>query len=172
MNRRWIVLLLLAGLLAACNGAAEPAPLPSPQPLPTAMIAPSAEASIALPDPRVTSEPERSAVRAMTPAPIQQIQITAPLPNAPVGDLTRLQGSTAQLPFAQNLTYRVYDANETLVGEGQIQVLGEEGGPGSFIAPIRIGAAAAGAGRIEVLDLSPADGSVVARATVPVEIVP
>jgi hypothetical protein len=164
------ILVLVLLLLTACGGG-EPAPTGTPEAMPTAMIAPTAAGTADPADPQVTAAPESPGEPAITPAAMQQIELTEPEPGTTVGEFVQLRGTTTSIPFARNLTYRIYDAEETLVAEGEIQVLGEEGGPGSFIAPVRIAGATGGTGRIEVLDLSPADGSVVARVSVPVEII-
>jgi hypothetical protein len=162
--------LVLLFLLTAC-GSGEAAPTGTPEVLPTAMMAPRPAGTAEPADPLVTVAPDPTGGPAITPATMQRIVLTEPEPGATIGEFVQLRGTTATIPFARNLTYRVYDAAETLVAAGEIQVLGAEGGAGSFIAPVRIAGAIGGPGRIEVLDLSPADGSVIARATVPVEII-
>lgn len=71
------------------------------------------------------------------------------------------------MPFEATLVIRVYDAENQLVAETPIMAQGEIGNPGTFEATISYGGSP-GTGRIEIIDFSPKDGSVIASATVKV----
>jgi hypothetical protein len=71
------------------------------------------------------------------------------------------------MPFEGTLVIRIYDARGHLAAEQPIIAEGKLGGPASFAADVRYGGTP-GPGRIEVLEFSARDGSVVARAEQPV----
>jgi hypothetical protein len=76
-----------------------------------------------------------------------------------------LRGATAALPIDGKLTYRIFDGQGSLVGSGTMPVIGAPGSIGRFDASVKYTAAQAGPGRVEVLEINPADGSIRAIAT-------
>jgi hypothetical protein len=78
-----------------------------------------------------------------------------------------LSGTTSVMPFEGTLLVRVYDARGDLAAEHPIIAQGEIGGSATFNADITYGGRP-GSGRIEVVEISPADGSTIAEARVAV----
>jgi hypothetical protein len=99
----------------------------------------------------------------------QVITLIAPLAGAITSSPLVVRGATQQLPEAGTLTYRVFDASETLIGSGIFAVEPNPNGGSAFNAPITYRASSTGSGRLEVLELAPNDGQV--RALVSVAIV-
>jgi uncharacterized lipoprotein YbaY len=73
-------------------------------------------------------------------------------------------------PFENNLEYRIYEGEGGLIGRGPVTVKGEMGQPGTFATSAVFTATTGGPGRVEVLDINQADGSVFAKASVDVRI--
>jgi hypothetical protein len=95
-----------------------------------------------------------------TGRPARELVLEAPLSGATVGADIEVRGRVSVMPFEKNLTYRIYDAAGTVVGESYISVEGDLDGPGTFARSIAVtGTAAPGRLRIEVRDVSEADGS-------------
>jgi hypothetical protein len=70
-------------------------------------------------------------------------------------------------PFENNLSYRVYDEQGNELAAGPIMVDAPDfGAPGTFTATLDLAAFPPGRLFIEIADLSAADGSVLALATV------
>lgn len=108
---------------------------------------------------RVTSQTPGGALRAIT--------IREPAFGASVAAQTRLAGDCTIAPFENNLVYRIYGPDETLLAEGPLTVSAPDlGAPGTFDALLDLSALPAGILRIEVLDLSAADGSTLASDSV------
>lgn len=87
-------------------------------------------------------------------------EVTSPMP---------LQGSVTVAPFENNLVVNLYDASGVQVSAGPLAVTtAEMGGPGTFDTTVDLAAAGlpSGMARVEVVDTSPADGSVLALAAV------
>jgi hypothetical protein len=96
--------------------------------------------------------------------PQRVITIDSPPDGAPFVTGDRLTGRVTVAPFENNLTYRVYDFGGSLLGVGPVSVnAGAPGAPATYEAQISF-QGNADAGRVEVLDISPADGSVLASA--------
>lgn len=100
----------------------------------------------------------------------QQITITTPATGAVLASPFELRGQTAQFPQSGALTYRIYDAGGTQVGTGSIPVAGSQGQPGAFAALATFDAPAGGPGRLELVELSPADGAVLGTATIDISL--
>jgi hypothetical protein len=98
----------------------------------------------------------------------QQINLDAPRPGASVASPALLRGSTSQFPFEGNLIYRVFDVRGDQIGSGPFQVNGAPGQAATFETQAIFNIAASGPGRIEVVDLDAADGSVRGIASVSV----
>jgi hypothetical protein len=97
--------------------------------------------------------------------PAQVISLEIPASNASVGNPLRIQGRTTLMPFEGNLVVRVYDAWGQLAAQTPIVAQGNYGGPATFEAEITYGGVP-GAGKIEVVETSPKDGSVEAQTSV------
>jgi Immunoglobulin-like domain of bacterial spore germination len=98
----------------------------------------------------------------------RQIVITAPQPYVTVDNPFEIQGTVKVSPFEGTLVYMVYDAEGYPIGTGPIQVQAEMGQPGPFVGTIRYLKGTTGAGRIEVLERSAADGFVLGSASLEV----
>jgi uncharacterized protein (DUF697 family) len=86
--------------------------------------------------------------------------VTSPMP---------LSGSVTIAPFENNLVVKLYDASGTQISASPLPVTAAEmGGPGTFSTSVDLAAASVPAGmvRVEVVDTSPADGSILALAAV------
>ena len=95
-----------------------------------------------------------------TGRPTRELVLEAPLSGATVGADIEVRGRVSVMPFEKNLTYRIYDEAGTVVGESYISVEGNLDGPGTFAKSIAVtGTTAPGPLRIEVRDVSEADGS-------------
>ena len=93
------------------------------------------------------------------------IVIESPLMGDVITSPVVISGTVSIVPFENNLVYRVYDSAGNLLASGAVPVTGEQGQPGVFAATVEYADGVGNAGRIQVLDLSEADGSVLARAT-------
>ena len=97
------------------------------------------------------------------------ITIDVPAAGSDVSSPMPLSGSVTVAPFENNLVVNLYDASGVQVSAGPLAVTSEEmGGPGTFSAKVDLAAASlpAGLARVEVVDTSPADGSILALAAV------
>ena len=105
-----------------------------------------------------------------TRRPVQpQIVLEAPLSGAPVGSSVEVRGWISTVPFENNLTYRVYSEGGVVIERGWIMVEGDLGDPGTFAKSITLALTdAAGPVRIEIRDVSEADGSLFTSTTVQV----
>ena len=101
----------------------------------------------------------------------RQILIDAPLAGATVSSPVEVRGTVSVSPFESTLRGRVYNAAEMVIGEAPIMVDAEMGQPGSFAGQIAFTLDASGPGRVEIADISPKDGSVIASASVDVMLV-
>lgn len=111
------------------------------------------------------------------PAPVlaqapRTITLEAPGAGAAVTSPVEVRGRVTVAPFENNLVGTVYDAAGQSLGQGPVSVTpdapGTFGGPGSFRGQLPFTAPAGGAGRVEVADVSQADGSILASAAVDV----
>ncbi len=98
----------------------------------------------------------------------RQILIAAPNAYASVDNPFEIRGTVKVSPFEATLAYMVYDAEGYPIGTGTIMVQAEMGQPGSFVGQIRYLMGTTGAGRIEILERSPADGFVLGSASLEV----
>jgi hypothetical protein len=88
-----------------------------------------------------------------------------PVEGATVTNPIRIRGQAKLMPFEGTLVVKVYDAQGDLIIQEPIIVAGDLGGPATFDTEITVGGPP-GPGRIEVVDLSPKDGSELANADV------
>lgn len=96
------------------------------------------------------------------------INITSPASGTATYSSVQIKGEVAIAPFENNLVYRIYDVGSVELSSGAINVAAPDlGAPGTFDTVIPIGAALSGAViRIEVQDVSAADGSLFAMDSV------
>jgi hypothetical protein len=104
------------------------------------------------------------------------ITLASPRPGSVVSSPVDVRGRVSVGPFENTLRGRVYDRAGRVVGQGPVNVTpdvpGTLGGPGSFAGRIPVSAGAAGPVRVEVADISAADGAVLASASVEVVLGP
>jgi len=98
------------------------------------------------------------------------ITLEAPAPGQTVENPIRLRGRAKILPFEGTLVIRVIDSAGQIVAEVPIIADGTIGGPATFEATVAYGGIP-GPGRVEVLDISARDGSILAKATAQVTLV-
>lgn len=107
-----------------------------------------------------------------TPAPgAQQIVITEPAMNATVTSPIQVSGTVSSPPAEGRLEFRLIGPDGGVLASGVFMVEGE-GGPIAFSGTILYTLAEQGSGRIEVLELNQADGSIRAIAAQPVTLGP
>ena len=96
------------------------------------------------------------------------ITITAPASGTETYSSIQVRGDVAIAPFENNLVYRIYDVSGIELSVGAISVTSADlGAPGTFDTVIPIGSALSGAViRLEVQDISAADGSLLAMDSV------
>jgi hypothetical protein len=96
------------------------------------------------------------------------ITIESPLDGSEAFSSVLLKGNVAIAPFENNLAYRIYDVSGIELSVGPIAVNAPDlGAPGTFEAVIPLGSILSGAVvRIEVQDISAADGSLLAMDSV------
>jgi hypothetical protein len=131
--------------------AATPSPTLTPTPPPPATATPTAEPGWDLTESG------------------QAIVVDLPAAGESVGNPVLVRGRARQWPFEGTLVIRVYDSLDQLAAEVPIIAEGDLEGPATFEHKVTYGGVP-GAGRIEVLDFSAVDGSVLAQATVPVRL--
>jgi len=96
------------------------------------------------------------------------ITITAPVSGTETYSSIQIRGDVAIAPFENNLVYRIYDVSGIELSVGALSVSAADlGAPGTFDTIIPIGSALSGAViRLEVQDISAADGSLLAMDSV------
>jgi hypothetical protein len=96
------------------------------------------------------------------------ILIESPVDGSEVFTSVLIKGQVAIAPFENNLVYRIYDVSGIELAAGAITVSAPDlGAPGTFDAIIPLGNTLSGAIiRVEVQDLSAADGSLLAMDSV------
>ena len=105
----------------------------------------------------------------VTGRPTPELVLEAPLNGATVGATLELRGRISAMPFEKNLSYRIYNQAGAIVGEGAMLLAGRFDGPGTFAESIAItGTSAPGPLRIEVVEESVVDGSLIVSTTVEV----
>jgi hypothetical protein len=99
---------------------------------------------------------------------LREILLSAPAQDAAVTGSMQVAGSVTVSPFENTLRYSIFDGGGNLLGSGPIMVAsGGMGTPGTFNSPIDVSAIPGGAViRLEVSDLSAADGSILAMDSV------
>jgi hypothetical protein len=100
------------------------------------------------------------------------ITIEAPAGGASIASPVAVRGRVSVAPFENNLVGRVFDGQGRVVGEGPVTVTSPgPGQPGMFAGTLAFAIAAVGPGRVEIADVDVADGSVLASASVSVNLV-
>jgi hypothetical protein len=96
------------------------------------------------------------------------ITIESPVNGSEVFRSVQLRGRVAIAPFENNLAYRIYDVGGVELSAGAITVTADDtGAPGTFNSMIPLGNILSGALiRIEIQDISAADGSLFAMDSV------
>ena len=99
---------------------------------------------------------------------LREIVLTAPAQGASVSGSVTVTGSVTISPFENTLNYSIFDLGGNLLGSGPIMVTSSGmGTPGTFTSPIDLTTIPAGAViRLEIRDLSAADGSILAMDSV------
>lgn len=105
-----------------------------------------------------------------TPAPAggatQQITVLTPLSDSTVTSPIAVSGTVALQPFERNLNYRLFGPDGALLAQGYFTTTGPENGPGAFSGAVPYMLAQPGMGRLEVVEINAADGSIRAIASV------
>ncbi len=96
------------------------------------------------------------------------ITIEAPPNGAQVYSSVQVRGKVAIAPFENNLAYRIYDVGGVELAAGAINVSAPDlGAPGTFDSVVKLGNILSGAiVRLEVQDISAADGSLLAMDSI------
>jgi hypothetical protein len=97
------------------------------------------------------------------------ITIDTPATGSDVTSPMPLSGNVTVAPFENNLVVKLYDASGTQISASPLPVTAAEmGGPGTFDTTVDLAAASVPSGqvRVEVVDTSSADGSILALAAV------
>ncbi len=110
--------------------------------------------------------PPASALAART------ITITSPQGNTVVNPPIPVTGAVSVVPVSGSLTYRLFGPDGSLLNQGTFPTQGNAGGPGFFAGSLPYTLAQQGIGRIELLDLNPADGAVLAITSLQVVLSP
>ncbi len=175
---RWIGIVLLVSLASGCGILGDkPTPLPwiptetpassvGPQTAATATPVAAAPAETATPTPpNITPTSTPTPRPTDTPAPADQvITLEAPAPGQTVENPIQMRGHVKILPFEGTLVIRIIDSTGQIIAEMPIIADGTIGGPATFEASVAYGGIP-GPGRVEVLDISAKDGSIIAKAT-------
>jgi hypothetical protein len=110
------------------------------------------------------------ATSGVTGSALHEIKIESPISGSQVGDQISVKGSVTIAPFENTLLVRILDVNNMELYSGPITVTAIGlGAPGTFDALVNISVSAShepGPIRIEVLDISMADGSTIALDSV------
>jgi hypothetical protein len=99
----------------------------------------------------------------------RRITIDSPVDGAEFSEIIPLSGSITISPFENNLVLRIYDDSDLLVFEGPLNVSSADiGTPGTFSIEVEAAQIGLSSGlyRIEVNDISMADGSIICMAAV------
>jgi hypothetical protein len=99
----------------------------------------------------------------------REILITSPTAGGSVSGSMPVAGTVTVLPFENTLAYAVFDKDENKIASGTITVTPGAGSSGTFAAAIDLSGIPLGMiVRLEISDLSAADGSILAMDSVDV----
>ena len=104
---------------------------------------------------------------------LREIVIDSPVNSSEVSNQIQITGSVSISPFENTLLVRIMDANNSPFYQGPIQVdTPDMGAPGTFDVLVDLSSFPADPGmiRIEIMDLSMADGSILAMDSVDVKL--
>ncbi len=108
-----------------------------------------------------------------TPAPSSRtITILAPQGNAVVSSPIGVNGAVSVTPNSGSLTYRLFGPDGALIAQGNFPVQGSPGAAGTFAGSVPYTLEQQGTGRIEVLEINPADGAILAITSLQVVLSP
>jgi hypothetical protein len=104
--------------------------------------------------------------------PLRAINLTAPAPGVAISGSVQVAGNATVSPFENTLAYAIFDLGGNKLSNGSFIVTSDGMGlPGTFNVPIDVSAIPAGTViRLEVSDLSAADGSLLAMDSVECQI--
>lgn len=122
---------------------------------------PTAEPT-ATPTPTATFTPSPTPTPTPTPAP--EIRIEEPQEGAQITSPVTVRGRVSMVASESTLVVYVYGAGGLLLAEAPVVVDAEVGQPGTFETQIAFAMPPGGSGRVEVLELSTRDGSVMLRS--------
>ncbi|HMQ29532.1 MAG TPA: Gmad2 immunoglobulin-like domain-containing protein [Chloroflexaceae bacterium] len=100
------------------------------------------------------------------------ITILAPQGNAVVTSPIGVNGAVSVMPNSGNLTYRLFGPDGALLAQGSFPAQGSPGAPGTFAGSVPYTLAQQGTGRLEVLEINPADGAILAITSLQVVLSP
>jgi hypothetical protein len=170
-------LLVLFLLVVSCGSASsnsnvDEAPVVGTTPAPSRPVSATEVATQAVPATPILVQtslsPMAQPVQPTATALPRLIELDSPSQGATIGSPVQISGFVSVSPFESTLLCRVYDASGQVIGTGSIMVASEMGQPGSFEGQVSFTAGVGGPGRLEVAEISPKDGSVVASAGVDV----
>jgi hypothetical protein len=107
-----------------------------------------------------------SASQAPPAQPNQEITIDEPRSDAALGSPIKVRGRTALYPFEGTLGYRLFDPQGELLAHGPVAVQGDYGQPGRFEFELSFSPDTSGQAILEIVELSPRDGTVSAIGSV------
>ncbi len=122
-----------------------------------------------LSNPNLIFPGQRLLIPCSTAAPGRAIFITAPTSGQAVCTPVSTRGTVTVNPFESTLRGRVFNTDDAVVGEMPIHVTSPSGFAGTFAGSIPFDTTRVqngSTGRVEVADISPRDGSVLASASV------
>lgn len=102
----------------------------------------------------------------------QQITILTPSNGDSVTSPIKVSGTVTVQPFERSLTYRLFGPEGTLLAQGSFTTDGPDDGPGKFSGSIAYALDRPGPGRLEVVEVDAADGTVRAVASVMISLRP
>lgn len=104
---------------------------------------------------------------------LRTIEIDHPVESEIVSNPIRLSGKVSIAPFENTLMVKILDSNEIPVYQGPVMVIAPDiGSPGTFEVDIDLSGSPVlpGKYRIEILDLSMADGSILAMDSIDIQL--
>lgn len=116
-------------------------------------------------------EPKNDTVAApsRTPADLgENIRVAAPRPGDTV--LTEIQLSGTARTFENNVPYRLFTANDSLIAQGFTTAMGDMGSFNPYAAVVTIKTGYSGPARLEVFQASMDDGRITDRVSIPIVI--
>ncbi len=100
------------------------------------------------------------------------ITITTPQANAVVSSPIPVAGMVSLVPVAGSLIYQLFGPDDLLLAQGTFPTQGNAGEAGVFAGSLPYTLVEQGPGRLELLDVNPADGALLAMSTVAIILAP